>query len=354
MVNNPSKFKVMVSEVLQANGLLITIFICVAIVLSGFTLITAPQRWWIVVLLVLAVFVGVFFLINAAVVIKIAISLVILAFTIAFSFQTGATLEPSTSGAFIWLFGTIVVYFGCLAISYLIPSGQSRWSVLILIELIYFIGVFALTASSLSLVWTAAAGILTAFVLYALMFRFGARSRTAESNMPQNVVSDTLDYSVEKAAAYVGLETRTLTKDGKKFYLVWAERAYLIYPIELNQAFGMIGKKNLQLSYGQKSVNPWLRYLNFALLPNRKARGADILLVLADTSNANGQEPRTIGVVIPDSKAVIPVGVMPSKLLLSRDEPALKKALSKLESSFEEFVDPLTEKQKKALNDFGL
>lgn len=353
MAQRQNKLKVLISEVLQANGLLITIFLCIAIVLGGYTLIESPQHWWIALLLVAGVFAGVFLLINAAIVIKVAISLIVLAFTAAFSFQLGATIEPSTSGAFVWLFGTFVVYFGCLAISYLIPSGQSRWTVLILIELGYFAGVLALSAFSLALTWTAAAGILTAFVFYVLLFRFGSRSRTAESNMPQNFIDERLDSGIQKAATYAGLHSRPLTKGDKKFYIVWGERAYLIYPAKLEQAFGVIGRRKLQLSYKRKSVNPWLRYLNFFLLPTRKARGADILLVIADTSDGNGKEIKTIGVSIPDSKAVVPVGIIPSRLLLSNDEVAFKHAFAELDSSFEDFVDVLTEKQQRALEDFG-
>lgn len=353
MSTKESKFRVMLSEVFQANGLLITIFVCVAVVLGGFTLVEAPDKWWIAVLLAFGVFAGIFLLVNVAIVIKIAISLGVLMLTGAFAFQGGVTLDPSSSGAFIWMFGTLVVYFGSLAISYLIPSGQSRWSILILIEFGYFVGVFALTMLGLSLSWTAVAGILTAFVCYAVLFRFGARSRTAEANMPQNVISDTLDYSIPKAADFMGMQTRSLINGDKKAYLVWDERAYLIYPVKLEQGLGAIGRKTVQLSYKGKNINPWLRHLNFTLIPNRKARGADILLVLADTSNANGTEPKTIGVSIPDSKAVVPVGIIPGRLLLSRDDPALKKALSLLDTSFGDFTDDLTVKQIQALNDFG-
>jgi Ca2+/Na+ antiporter len=353
MSGKQNKFRVMLSEVFQANGLLITIFACVAIVFGGFTLIEAPERWWVAVALVAAVFTAIFLLITAAIVIKVLLSLAVLLFTAAFAFQGGATLDPNSSGAFIWLFGTFMVYFGCLAISYLIPSGQSRWSILILTEFTYFVGVFILTMLELSLSWTAAAGIVTAFVFYGVIYRFGSRSRTAEADMPTNVISDTLDYSIPRAAELSGFKSRALTKGDKKAFIVWGERAYLIYPVKLDQSLGVIGRKRLQLSYRGKNVNPWLRYLNFVLLPNRKARGADIMLVLADTSNANGGEVKTIGVSVPDSKAVVPVGIIPGKLLLSRDEPALTKALSQLDSAFSDFTDDLSEKQKQALEDFG-
>jgi Ca2+/Na+ antiporter len=353
MSSKQSKLRVMLSEVFQANGLLITIFTCVAIVFGGFTLIESPERWWVAVVLVGAVFAAIFLLINATIVIKVLLSLAVLLLTAAFAFQGGATLDPNDSGAFIWLFGTFVVYFGSLAISYLISSGQSRWSILILTEFAYFVGVFVLTMLGLSLTWTAAAGILTAFVFFGLVYRFGSRSRTAEDDMPQNVVSEVLDYSLPRAAAFAGLKTRRLADGDKKAFIVWSDRAYLIYPVKLEQALGSIGRKKVQLSYKGKSVNPWLRHLNFTLIPHRKSRGADIMLVLADTSNANGTEAKTIGVSVPDSKAVVPVGIIPGKLLLSRDEPALKKALMQLEPNFADFTDALSEKQKQALEDFG-
>lgn len=353
MANTQSRFRVMLSETFQANGLLITVFACVAIVLGGFTLIEAPERWWLVLLLVFCFFLAIFLLINAAVVIKMVISLVVMLLSAAFAFQAGATLEPSTSGAFVWLFATFVVYFGSLAISYLIPSGQSRWSILILTTAFYYVAVFSVSAAGLSLSLTAGAAALTAFAFYGLVFRFGSRSRTAEESMPVNETSAVLDYSIPSASTLVGLQSRKLVKGDKNFFVVWGDRAYIIYPVKLEQAFGVTGKKHIQLSYKGKGINPWLRYLSFTLNLSRKGRGADMLLVLADTTNANGAVAKVIGVSLPDSKAVVPVGIMPSKLLMSRDEPALKKALAGLESSFDDFADRLSEKQKHALSDFG-
>lgn len=353
MSNTHGKLRSLMSEVFQTNGLLITIFACVAIVISGFTLIEAPERWWIVLLLVAGVFIGVFVLINAAIVIKVLASLAVLVFTTAFSFQLGATIDPNGSGAFIWLFSTLIVYFGSLAVSYTVPSGQSRWSVLILTEFAYFVSVVLIAGAGLSLSWTAGAAAVTAIVFYFVVYRFGARSRTVSDSMPQHIHNEAIEYSVQKAAELAGLQARPVNHFDDEMHLVWGDRAYLLYPVKLEQAFGTIGRKNVQLSYKGKSINPWLRSLNFTHIPRRKARGADMLLVLVDLDNRNGAEIKTIGVTVPDSKAVVPVGMMPGKLLSSTDEPALKKALQRLDSSFMEHVDDLTPKQKKALEDFG-
>lgn len=353
MSNTHGKLRSLMSEVFQTNGLLITIFTCAAIVLSGFTLIEAPERWWIVLLLVAGVFIGVFLLINAAIVIKVLASLAVLVFTTAFSFQIGATIDPNGSGAFIWLFCTLIVYFGSLSVSYLVASGQSRWSVLILTEFAYFVSVLLIAGAGLSLAWTAGAAAVTAIVFYFVVYRFGARSRTVAEAMPQHVRSEALESGVQKAAKLAGLQARPVTHLDDEMHLVWSDRAYLLYPVKLDQALGIIGKKRVELSYKGKSINPWLRSLNFTHIPRRKARGADMLLVLVDVDNRNGAEAKTIGVSIPDSKAQVPVGIMPGKLLSSTDEPALKKALQRLDSSFMEFVDDLTPKQKQALEDFG-
>lgn len=353
MAKTHSKLAVRMSNIFQANGLLITIAAVAVIVFGGVTLINNPDRWWIVTLLVLGLFVGIFLLFNAAVVLKVSMSVLFTVIYGAFAFQIGLTLEPNTSGGFIWLFSTLAVFFGSIAISYLIPSGQSRWSILILIQTIYFVGVFLLTGLSLSLSLVAGAGALTAIILYFIIFRFGFKSNFSDETMPDYYTDELLEYTVPLAAAHSNFDTRIIKKDDRTSYLVWEERAYLLLPVIIEQAFGVTGKRKPQLSYKGKPINSWLRYLVFKNIPQRKARGADIMLVLADVRNSNGTDPKVIGVTIPDTKAVIPVGVIPAKLLLSKDEPALKKALARLDTHFQEYADDLTEKQKASLEDFG-
>lgn len=353
MAERRGKLAGTLSSVFQANGMLITIAICATVILGGITLIESPANWWIPLALVAAVTILVFLLINARIVVKSSISVLILLLSAGFGFQLGATMDPNGSGAFIWLFGAFVAYFGSLAVSYLIPSGQSRWSVLIFVEILYFFAVAVLGLSGLLVSAVAAATALTSIAVFFLVFRFGARSRTASEAMPKHHYSDDFEEGVRRAAEYSNLNIRPSEYAEERSFLVWDDRSYLLYPVELEQAFGVIGRRHSQLSYKGKSINPWLRSLAFSYPPRRKARGADILLILVDVNNKNGSDFKTIGVTVPDSKAVVPVGIMPGKLLRSDDEPALRKALSKLDSHFKDHVDDLTPKQKQALNDFG-
>ena len=127
----------------------------------------------------------------------------------------------------------------------------------------------------------------------------------------------------------------------------------MLYPIRMEQAFGVMGRRHQQLSYKEHPINSWLRSLSFMKNPYFKSRGAETLLVLVDMDNANGKETKTIGVSVADSKRVVPVGIMPGKLLKSEDEKALQKALASLDENFESFVTDLTPKQQTALSNFG-
>lgn len=354
MAKRENEFILNLKETLKANGRLLTIFGVAAIVIGGVTLVQYPQNWWIALLAVTGFFAALFLFINARAVIKMAVTVLLTLVLAGISFNLGSLVDPLGVGAFIWLFGHIIVFFLTLSVSYFLPSGQSRWTTISLTEIIYFSGTWLLIALTETVTAPAAVDILIAVGVFVLIYTFGSKSRFAAKRMPKTFDEPGLQDRMVKAADYADLKIHKLEAKEDSSYLVWNERAYILHPVVMEQAFGFVGKRKPKLSYQGKSINAWLRYLSFTKSPYFKSRGAETMLVLIDVNNANGKESKTIGVTLPDSKALIPVGIIAGKLLKSDDEKALQKALLNLDVQFQEFVKDLTPKQKEALDKFGI
>lgn len=355
MVKPRNEFMEAAREAVIENGKLLTIFACAAIVIGGITLIEAPENWWIALLAVTGFFFALFLFINARVVVKSIITIVATLVLSAFAFNIAVTFELLGTAAFIWFFGHYVTLFFCLSLSYFLPSGQSRWTSLTMTVGLYFASVWLATSLMGNLLLTSVVGILVSVGFFVLIYLFGGKSRFSEKAMPQGLLNLELTDHVRRAAEHAGLEFRDVSTKEENVYLVWGDRAYVLYPVKIEQAFGITGKKKkMQLSYKGKPINSWLRFTSFTKNPYLKARGADTMLVLLDMQNGNGNDFKTIGVSMPDSKAVTPVGVMPARQLLAREDKALKKGLVRLDPNYESFVRDLTEKQKAALAKIGV
>jgi len=341
-------------ETLKANGRLLTIFAVSAIIIGGITLVEYPENWWISLAAVVGFFLVIFVFINARVLIKSIVATALTLVLAGVAFNLGAASEPYGPGAFVWLFGHFIVYFLSLALSYFLPSGQSRWTSIGLAVTLYFGLTWALAAELGTLVAPAAVSILIAVGFFVLIYLYGGQTRFSPKKMPEPFSSDNLTKNIEKSAEFSGFEVRPIVTKEDTSFLVWGERAYVLYPVKLEQALGIIGKKkSVRLSYKGKSINEWLRYLSFTKNPHFKARGAETMLVLLDMNNTNGKDFKVIGVSMPDTKAITPVGIMPGKLLLANEDAALKKALAHFDSFYQGYVTDLNEKQKVALTRFG-
>lgn len=354
MAKRSNGFILNLQETIKQNGRLLTAFGVVAIIVSGITLVEYPQNWWIALLAVTGFFAALFLFINARAVIKAVISMLATVVLAGIAFNLGSLIEPLGAGPFVWLFGHLIVFFLCLSVSYFLPSGQSRWTCITIAVVLYFSITWLLVGIMNTVLVPAAVTVLIAVALFALLYGFGFRSRFSSKLMPQNYTAPELTERVKKAAESAELKFIDRSDKEESSYIVWGDRAYVLYPVNMEQAFGSIGRKQQILSYNGRSVNAWLRFLSFTKNPYFKARGAETMLVLVDMNNANGKEARTIGVTMPDSKAVTAVGIIPGKLLKTDEPKALEKALLHLDRQFEDFVTDLTDKQKDALSKFGV
>lgn len=354
MAKKNTGFLFTLRETLVNNGRVLTPLAAIAIIVGGIALVESPEKWWITLIAFASFFVIVFFFINARALVKSILAIGVTILLAGFAFTIGSAVEPLGSGAFVWFFGHLLVFSAALSVSYFIPSGQSRWTTIGLSVLLYFFLTWGLAILMNALLLPALLSILVSLGAFMLMYTFGSKSRFNEKKMPKAYESESLESNLSMAAEAAGLEFRAVRKKKEVSYVLWGERGYVLYPVDLQSGFHLTGKRNnVRLAYNDKDINPWLRQLSFTKIPYFKSRGADLMLVLLDVNGRNGSTGKTIGVTLPDSKAVTPVGVFPAKALKSKNEAEVKTALLKFDNTYKEYVDQLTEKQLESLSDFG-
>lgn len=343
-------------ETLRQNGGMLTIFAVVLICISGITLVENPANWWISAVAITAFFITVFLYMNARVFIKIGIASISTILLSSFAFKIGSYADPNGTGGLVWMCAVLFLFFGCLSFSYLVSSGKSRWGTLIGTQIITFGITYIVSVGFENVLLGTAVGLILGFVFFAVVYKLSGASRFSKSGMPVNLLTDNFIDSTSIAAEENAMDSFVIagSKDETGSMVIWRDKAYLLHPIVMDKAFSAVGRKADKLGYNRKSVNPWLINVSFKETPVWKSRGANIMTVLVDLKNANGKEPRVIGVALPDTKRKLPVGVLPGKIFESKDPEKLRAAFEMLEDEFSDFVKPVTEKQKNALSRFGV
>jgi hypothetical protein len=343
-------------DTLRQNGGMLTIFAVALICISGITLVENPANWWISVASISAFFVVVFLYMNARVFIKIGVASIATILLSSFAFKVGSYADPNGTGGLVWMCAVLFLFFGCLAYSYLVSSGRSRWGSLIGTQIIAF-GVTYITAVAFENVLLGTViGLVLGFISFFIVYKLTGASRFSKSGMPVNSLTEDFITSAIIGATENAMDSFIIEgrKEETGSIVVWREKAYLLHPVLMDKAFSAVGRKADKLGYNRKSVNPWLINVSFQETPVWKSRGASIMTVLVDLKNANGNAPRVIGVALPDTNRKLPVGVLPGKIFTSKDPEKLQKAFEMLEDEFSDFSKPITEKQKAALSRFGV
>lgn len=343
-------------DTLRQNGGMFTIFAVALICISGITIVENPANWWISAASVSAFFVLVFLYMNARVFIKIGIASITTILLSSFAFKVGSYADPNGTGGLVWMCAVLFLFFGCLAYSYLVSSGRSRWGTLIGTQFIAFSTTYITSVAFENVLLGTAIGLALGFISFFAIYKLSGSSRFSKSGMPVNKLTEDFINSAIIAADENAMDSFVITgyKPETGSIVVWREKAFLLHPVVMDKAFSAVGRKADKLGYNQKSVNPWLINVSFQETPVWKSRGANIMTVLVDLKNANGREPRVIGVALPDTKRKLPVGVLPGKIFTSKDPEKLQKAFEMLEDDFGDFAKPITEKQKAALSRFGV
>lgn len=342
-------FKRTLKDTFQSNGTLFTVAAIILILVSGVSIADNKDNWWWLALSFAGFFFMVFLFINARVVIKASVVSLLTLFISAGAFQLGTFLDPHGLAGLVWMGQVLFLFFGPLSLSYLSGSGRSRWSLLgttqILTAMLTYTLLLVIVAPTTSIL----AGLIFGSVFFVTFYKFFGKTRFKSDNVPENVTTDKLSAdlieSFEKKSWFARAFPFGKNPGG---VLVWKDKAYLLLPVRMDEPFTNTGGRFPQLTYKRQKLNPWLLSILFGQIPSWRSRGADITLVLLDTTGKNGSS-KIIGVGIPDTKKKIPVGVIPVAKNLNNASLIIKE----LEENLDEFKVELSSKQKVALSRFG-
>lgn len=349
MAEKPKYFDEIKETVLKQNGGLFTIFAIALIVGSGITLVDDPSRWWISLLAIGFFCLVIFLFINARVIIKSIISIIIVLLEASYAFKIGVLYDPTEMIGSLWLFAILFTFFTCLSISYILPSNSSRWGVATIATFISFSTTLILLGAFEDNRISILIGVITAITIFVLWYRWGSKSFYSQKNMPViDFEEEFYDFYDEVTKNAWGV--KPITKKGEiKAALVWNDtKAFVVTTVHLEQKLGLSGRKKMYLSYKGKNINPWLLAQAFTLVPHWRLKNADILLVFLDRKNKNGLKSKVIGVEVPDSNRKLPVGIYPAKNFI--DKRKYTALLENMSKEFDEFIIDLNDSQRDALD----
>ncbi len=342
-------------EAIKRHGTWFTVSVVGIILALGFTLVSDPSKWWVALAISGGLSIFIFTAANGRVVLKAIGSIFVLLLSVAGAASMGSMVVTVPIFGLTWPVAQIAVYLFALALSYVVYSGRGRWTYLGLMA----ISQFALT--SLLVILNAdphlsmLVGGLMGLVGFALAYLLNGRTRVSRL-MPESGFSREFVEAVARGAEKLDVSFRVVParRGIDSHLLVYGERAIILYPVALEQAFGAIGRRASKLGYKGKDINPWLLRLSFFTSPSWKSKGASPSLVLVDTERKNGGEGKIIGVALPDSKRRAVVGIQPAPPSRKDRDSYGERLIAASFALMEDYSLELTEKQKLALSKVGL
>lgn len=341
-------------EAIKAHGTLFTVFSVLIVVIVGITLVNDPTKWWIALAVALGLSLFIFTVANGRVVLKAIGSIVVLLFSVAGATSLGANVSGGGFLGLVWPSAQIAIYLLALALSYAVYSGRGRWTYLGLMA----VSQFAITSGFLLIGadgYVAVGGAALASIAgFTAAYLFNGRTRVS-ARMPATGFSQELLEALVKGAEQMGKSVRIVParKGIDSHLIVYDKRAVILYPIALEQAFGVLGRRGARLGYKNKDINPWLLRLSFFTSPSWKTRGASPALVLVDVNRKNGAEGKIIGVSLPDSKRRAAVGVQPAPPSRKDRDDYGRRIIANSLRLMRDFELELTDKQIESLSKVG-
>ena len=342
-------------EAIKEHGTWFTISVVGLVVIFGITLVNDPSKWWVGLAVAAGLSLFLFTAANGRVVLKAIGSLFVLGLSIAGAGAMGSLVTTVPLFGLTWPVYQLSVYLLALALSYVAYSGRGRWTYLGLMA----IGQFGITALLVVINTdphiSTILGAFVAFGGFAAAYFLNGRTRVSKL-MPASGFSRDFLEALIRGAEKLNLELRIVParRGIDSHVLVYGDRAVILYPIALDQAFGAIGRRMSRLGYRGKDINPWLLRLSFFTSPSWKSRGASPSLVLVDVNKKNGGEGKVIGISLPDSKRKAVVGVQPAPPSRKDRDSYGEKLITNSLRLMDDYSLELTPKQKLALSKVGL
>lgn len=331
---------------------LLTVFAVLIILFGGIQMVDNPESWWVPPVVITSILAIILVFIYARVLVKVILSAVVMSFAAYFGFFFGEIEYPQIGTiGMLWAVSICLMYFFNLAVSYLMSSLYSRWTMMTLSVAVQFITVFSLMGANVEPRLSVTIGALVSGVFFFISYKVPTDLAYRSSKMPQNVASDVLTKNVREAFESEGWTFRDTRHHGNNGgYLVVKEKAYFIYPVKMTENFQEYKKS--QLRYQKKPVNKWLSAVVDKEVPVLRSKNAPITPVLLDIKNGNGNNGRVIGISSVDSRKEAAFGVFPGRELNSSRQ---KKSVivRNFEERFGAFSVPVSAKQFDAISSIG-
>lgn len=333
----------------------ITGIAAVAILLGGTAIIADPSQWWVVLSVAAAVVILVVIAKYGRWILKTGFSLILLCVSVALSYSIGIVF-PDPIFVYGWVLSIALMFLCITGFSFLMYSGNSRWTGISLALIVQFFAVFLSLAT---LVIPPRVSILIGFALgvvaFIAFFKGGFRTRVKRSAMPQGAVFSDKEAQNFAQSLEGQWNVRYVPKTRRLggYYVVWDDiHAFTVYPIVMTRKFGhsLTG----DLMFNEEKIAPWLLRLYHKTNIAWKTRGADTVAVLLDVKQGNGSQVKYIGVPLPDSNKSGLVAIAPGLSAFNKKSSQVSSVFNTISTDLADTLRPLSEKQKSRLEKTGI
>lgn len=352
-----SAWKSSIVQTLKENANLITAFTALVVLFSGIAIVNNPSQWWVPLIGISSIFLIIFLMMNARVIIKSTVAFIAIILLASFGLQLGFFYDPLGSAGFSWMSITIAIPLALLGISYLFPRGRSRWGSLTASSIAGFFTTYILLFAPLNIYIDILIGALVNIAFFLVPYYVFGKTRYKKDIMPQNGLTKNALNSITTGLMNDGWNVSVLNYDEESNegqVLTWKDnKAFLLVPSVLDNELTLIGSaKKPSLGYNGKSINPWLLNIIYNKIPSLRSKNAPITPVILDMRSSNGNNARSIGASLPDTKKRIPVVISPA-LNAIQNNRKMADVMDMIIRESSEYSHDLKPKHLKALDKFS-
>ena len=351
-----------IKDFVNRHANIVTGFVALLIFIAGAGVVNGEETWWVAAAALGVAFVILFIILNARVVIKSTLAVIIVGVLANMALQIGPYVSYVENFSLIWMAQQFFLFFSFLAISYLVSGHRSRWTATI----VGLFSSFLFTSFVLSYMETHIALLLSipfSFIAFFMYYSWWGILTSKEKHMPAFVDKESVHDAIVNQAKTDGWNVvpmtqrvNVLTRKKETNFLLWNDRyAFVVRPTLFESELQESSQRRSlgSLTYHGFSLNKWLLSLTNHVLPSWRSRNASMMLVLLDVDSTNGTIPRAVGVSLPDSKRRLPVGVYPGRVVTTKKGAKLG-VLPKMAEAFGQYLSPLSEKQRQALGEINV